>query len=111
MCYDPYQDTYFDGHNNMDKIIGVTELQRRFRDVFDDVVKRHTPYILTRGSRPEAVLISYDQYRRFVQADEAGALSRFEEAQARMARANKRYSDDEVEADLIDATRTLRSKK
>ncbi len=95
----------------MDKIIGVTELQRRFRDVFDDVVKRHTPYILTRGSRPEAVLISYDQYRRFVQADAAGVLSRFQEAQARMAQANARYSDDEVEADLAAATRTLRSHK
>jgi len=95
----------------MDKIIGVTELQRRFRDVFDEVVQRHTPYILTRGSRPEAVLISYEQYQRFVQADEAGALARFQEAQARMAQANARFSDDEVEADLAAATHALRSQK
>ena len=74
-------------------------------------MQRHTPYILTRGSRPEAVLISYDQYRRFVQADEAGALARFAEAQARMAQANARYSDDEVQADLAAATRTLRTQK
>jgi len=75
------------------------------------VVQRHTPYILTRGSRPEAVLISYDQYRRFVQTDEAGTLARFQEAQARMAQANARYSDDEVEADLAAATHDLRSQK
>ena len=34
----------------MNKIIGVTELQRNFRAVFDEVVKRRTPYILTRAA-------------------------------------------------------------
>ena len=50
----------------MDNIIGVTDLQRNFRNVLDDVVEQKASYILTRGSRPEAVLISYDQYRQFV---------------------------------------------
>ena len=39
----------------MQKIVGVTELQRRFRAIFDEVADK-TPYILTRGSRPEAAL-------------------------------------------------------
>ncbi len=56
----------------MNKIIGVTGLQRRFRVVFDEVVKQHIPYVLTRGSRLEAVLLPYEEYMRFVQADEAG---------------------------------------
>ena len=60
----------------MDKIIGVTELQRKFRSVFDEVVRQHVPYILTRGSRPEEVLIPYDHYIRFMRADEAGVLQR-----------------------------------
>jgi prevent-host-death family protein len=95
----------------MNKIIGVTELQRRFRSVFDEVVERHIPYILTRGSRPEAVLVPYDQYLKFVQADEAGVLKRFDAVQARMANINTRYSEDEVEADLQEATRAIRSRK
>ena len=41
----------------MQKIIGVTELQRNFRAVFDEVARGHIPYILTRGSRPEAAII------------------------------------------------------
>ena len=95
----------------MNKIIGVTELQRKFRAVFDEVVHKHTPYILMRGSRPEAVLIPYDQYQRFIRADETGVLKRMEDALAYMARVNAQYSDDEIEADLKEATRIVRSRK
>lgn len=95
----------------MNKIIGVTELQRRFRAVFDDVVDGHTPYILTRGSRPEAALVPYDQYLKYVQADEAGVLKRLDNALARMAVVNARYSDEQVEADLNETTHTVRSRK
>lgn len=53
----------------MQKIIGVTELQRKFKTVLDEVTRRKTPYVLTRGSRPEAVLIAYDEYLRLQEAD------------------------------------------
>lgn len=95
----------------MDKIIGVTELQRKFRAVFDEVARKHTPYILTRGSRPEAVLIPYDQYVRLMRADEAGVLKRFEALLDRMAHQNAKYSEAEVETDLREATKTVRSRK
>jgi prevent-host-death family protein len=95
----------------MDKIIGVSELQRKFRSVFDEVVRQHIPYILTRGSRPEAVLLPYDQYVRLMRADETGVLKRFDALLDRMARVNARYSDDEVEADLREATKLVRLRK
>lgn len=95
----------------MNRIIGVTELQRKFRTVFDEVAHKHTAYILTRGSRPEAVLVPYDQYLRFAQADEAGILKRFDELLAHMAVANAQYTEEEVEADLVAATRTVRARK
>jgi len=95
----------------MDRIIGVTELQRKFRAVFDEVVRRHIPYILTRGSRPEAVILPYDKYLKFVRADESGVLDRLDRALARMADLNAKFSDEEVEADLIQATKTVRERK
>ena len=95
----------------MDKIIGVTELQRNFRDVLDDVVVQKASYILTRGSRPEAVLISYEQYRQFVAGNSGDVLARIERLLAKMARANSQYSDEEVEADLTEAARQLRQPK
>lgn len=95
----------------MNKIIGVTELQRKFRAVFEEVVRQHIPYILTRGSRPEAVLIPYEQYLKFVQAEEAGVLDRVDRALARMAELNASYSDEEIEADLAEATKMVRARK
>jgi prevent-host-death family protein len=95
----------------MDKIIGVTDLQRNFRNVLDDVVEQKASYILTRGSRPEAVLISYDQYRQFVAGNSEDTLARIERLLARMVGQNAPYADAEVEADLKKATRTLRQRK
>ena len=84
----------------MNKIIGVTELQRSFRTIFDEVARRRTPYILTRGSRPEAVLIPYDEYLRFQQFQEKDILGRFDRLIERMAAHNETFSDEEVEADV-----------
>ncbi len=84
----------------MQKIIGVTEMQRRFRSVFDEVSRAHIPYILTRGSRPEAVLIPYEEYLRFAAWKEEAVLSRFDELMARMAERNAAVSDEELEKDI-----------
>ena len=95
----------------MDKIIGVTEFQRKFRTVFDEVAKERTAYILTRGSRPEVVMIPYDRYQKFVEVDEPEVLVRFDKLRQRMAEVNARFSDEEVEKDLREAQRAVRSGK
>jgi prevent-host-death family protein len=95
----------------MDRIIGVTELQRRFRTILDEVATNRVSYILTRGSRPEAAMIPYDEYVKFVKASEGGVLARFDRLCARMAVANAKYSEEEVAADLRAATREVRKKK
>lgn len=95
----------------MNRIIGVTELQRKFSAIFDEVAHKHTPYILTRGSRPEVVMIPYEQYLKYVQLDEKGVIDRLDRALAHMAEVNAQYSDEEVEADLIEATKIVRSRK
>ena len=84
----------------MQKIIGVTDLQRRFRAVLDDVVQRRTPYVLTRGSRPEAVILPYADYLRLQELDEQEVLTRFDRLMARMASQNAQYTDEEVAADI-----------
>ena len=84
----------------MQQIVGVTELQRRFRAFFDEVVRRRTPLVLTRGSRPEAVLIAYEDYLRFQQMQESEALAHFDQVWKRLAEVNAAYSEDEVAADI-----------
>jgi len=84
----------------MQQIIGVTELQRKFRLFFDQVVRKHTPVILTRGSRPEAVLIPYEDYLHFQQMQESEVLARFDRVWSRLAEVNASFSDDEIAADI-----------
>ncbi|MCA9938191.1 MAG: type II toxin-antitoxin system Phd/YefM family antitoxin, partial [Anaerolineales bacterium] len=88
----------------MQKIIGVTELQRRFRSIFDEVTQQHVPYVLTRGSRPEAVLISYEAFLRYQEMEEQQVLDRFDQLVDRLADQNAAHSEEEIAADVA-ATR------
>ena len=91
----------------MQKVIGVTELQRHFRSVFDEVAKRNIPYVLTRGSRPEAALISYEEYLRLQELQERDVLARFDRLVARMTEQNASTSAEEVAADVTAARAEL----
>jgi len=92
----------------MHRIIGVTELQRRFRSVFDQVVKKNVPYVLTRGSRPEAALIPYEEFLRFQALQEEQVLARFDRLVTRMAEQNVAVSEEEVAADAAAAIAEVR---
>lgn len=84
----------------MQKIIGVTELQRKFRSFFEDVVQKRIPLVLTRGSRPEAVLVPYEDYLRFQQMQESEVLARFDQVWNRLAQLNASFSAEEIAADI-----------
>ncbi len=87
----------------MQKVIGVTELQRNFRKVFDDVKETQTPYVLIRGSRPEAALISYADFEQFQTLRQQATLARFDQVLTRMEIANADFSDEEIAADVAAA--------
>jgi prevent-host-death family protein len=87
----------------MQKIVGVTELQRKFRSFFDQVVTKQTPIVLTRGSRPEAVLIPYAEYLRFQELQESEVLARFDQVSTRLSAMNGAVSDQELAADIEQA--------
>lgn len=92
----------------MQKIIGVTELQRSFRAVFDEVARDHMPYVLTRGSRPEAAIIPYDEFIRFLTWKEQEVVAEFDRAMLRLAERNASYSDEEIDADVAVALAEVR---
>ena len=85
---------------SVSKVIGVTDLQRKFRPIFDQVAYDGQSYVLTRGSRPEAALIPYEAFLRFQQLQESQVLDRFDRLLMRMSELNAAYRDDEIEADL-----------
>lgn len=49
----------------MSKVIGVTEVRSRLKSILDEVVKQKESFILARGSKPEAVIIPYEDYLSF----------------------------------------------
>lgn len=87
----------------MQKIIGVTELQRSFRKIFDEVAEGNTPYVLLRGSRPEAALISYADFEQFQTLRQQAIQARFDGLLTRMETANADFSDEEIAADVAAA--------
>ena len=89
----------------MPKTIGVNELQRSLRTVFDEVTEKHVPYVLTRDSHPEAALVPYEEFRRFQEFQETEVVSRFKDLLARMATQNAQFSDEEVAEDVAAARR------
>lgn len=95
----------------MQKIIGVTELQRRLRTVFEEVVRDHMPYVLTRDSRPEAALIPYDEFLQFQAWKEQEVIAEFDRALLRLAERNAGYNDDEVAADVETAIAEARGSR
>jgi prevent-host-death family protein len=84
----------------MQHIVGVTELQRRFKSFFDQVVRKRIPIILTRGSRPEAALIPYEDYLQYQQMRESEILAGFDQVWERLDQLNKEFSDDEITGDI-----------
>ena len=92
----------------MQKIIGVTELQRSFRAIFDGKTRDRMPYVLTRGSRPEAAIIPYDEFVRFLTWKEQEVVAEYDRAMLRLAERNASYDDDEIDADVDAAVTEVR---
>lgn len=86
----------------MHKTIRVPE---SLRTIFDEVVHERVPYVLTEESRPEAVIVPYEEFLKLQKLQEAEVLARFREVKAEMAERNAGFSDDEVERD-VDAALT-----
>ena len=91
----------------MHKTIGVPDLERRLRAVLEEVVQQQVPYVLTEDSRPEAVLVPYDEFLRMQRFQESRTLARFDELLARMAERNAHYTEDEVAQDVAEARAEL----
>jgi prevent-host-death family protein len=90
------------------RIIGVTELQRRFRSVIDDVAKAGVPYILTRGSRATAALVPYEEYQRLQALHEKEIGFDLDRLLVRMRRLNAEKDAGEVQEDILRARKETR---
>lgn len=93
----------------MQKIIGMADLQRELRTIFEEVAGGGVEYVLTRGNRPEAVLIPYREFAAFLEWREREVGKEFDRAIARLAERNAHYSVDEIAADVEAARQEART--
>lgn len=91
----------------MQKTVTVAELGERFRSVFNEVTENHTPYVVTRGQKPEAVLVPYEEFLRLLRHSDDQILRRFDEVRARIRERTASLSDEEVAADVAAARAEL----
>jgi len=91
----------------MQKTVAVAELGERFRAVFDEVTEHHIPYLVTRGQRPEAVLVPYADFQRLLKSSEEEVLRRFDEARARIRERTSAFNEEEIAADAAVARAEL----
>lgn len=93
------------------KIIGVTDLQRGFRKVIDEVAEDRVPYVLTRGSRPEAVLVPYEEYQELEKLKEKEVVYELDRLLERAAARTAETPEDEVARDVDRARREARERR
>ena len=74
-----------------------------------EVAKGNTPYVLTRGSRPEVAMISYGEYQRYQTFREQEILARFDALTERMATQNAAVTDEQVAEDIAAARAELKA--
>jgi prevent-host-death family protein len=97
----------------MQKTIGMADLQRDLRTIFEEVVDEGVEYVLTRRDRPEAVLIPYRDFAAFLEWREREVGQEFDRAIARLAEQNAQYDETEIASDVeaaLQEARTLRAK-
>lgn len=64
----------------MEKIIGITEARTKIKKIIDSISDKDEDFIITRDSKPEAVLISYNNYLKAKELMEENWKYRFEKA-------------------------------
>ena len=62
----------------MEKIIGITETRTRIKKIIDTISDKGESFIITRDSKPQAVIISYDDYLKSKELMEENWKYRFE---------------------------------
>ncbi len=84
----------------MTKTIALEDLEHELRGVLDDIASDHTAYVVTRGDRPAAALVSYGEFRKLAELEETRVLAQFDALMARMERRNTGISEDEIASDV-----------
>ena len=61
----------------MEKMIGITETRAKIKELVDHVSEKNDIFIITRDSKPEAVVMAYEEYIKAKQEIEEAKTIKF----------------------------------
>lgn len=95
---------------DFNKIIGITQFQRNIKKNIDTMLESGNSLILTRDSKPEAVISSFKEYQRLKQAEEQLKREQFGKLVDSIRTRNKNIPEEELERDIKMAEKEAKSK-
>jgi len=88
----------------MEKTVGAYEARRRFGRLIEEAFYRHDHFIVERGGRPMAAIVSIDDYKSWQRLARERVFELIEPVWQR----NAAEPEDELEADVTSALGRLR---
>lgn len=89
-------------------IVSTTQLQRNIKAVLERLDKSNEPLIIVKDSKPKAVMLHYDEYKRLSEMEKNLLKSKMEEILDEMAKKNAKFSDEEINRDIKEAIKHVR---
>ena len=95
----------------MEQSIGTTDLRQRLTDILQEVRERREAYIVETFGRPQAAIISIEEYRQFqrFREEREAFFERLEASATRNAERNAGLSDAEALAIIEQARQEVAS--
>lgn len=93
------------------QFVRTTDIQRNFKAVLAKLHAANEPLVVMRDSVPEAVMLSYAEYRRISDIDKQLITARFEKMWKEIGKRNTNVSDAELDADIERAKQYARRRR
>lgn len=89
-------------------IVSTTELQRNIKQVLERLNSSSEPLVVVRDSQPEAVMMSYSEFRRYSEIERQMVRKQMEEVWERMRRKNAKVPMREIDKVIEEAKKYAR---
>ena len=80
-------------------MVTVTDIQRNFKYILDNLVPKN-PTIVLRDSVAEAVILSFEEYKRLANLEKELLKNEMFATMAEMHEKNKYFTDEEIDKDI-----------
>jgi len=81
------------------QMVSVTDVQRNFKYILDNLVSQN-PTLILRDSVAEAVLLSFEEYKRLVNLEKDILKMKVLANMDQLHKKNKNFSDEEIDRDI-----------